>query len=744
MLALVRERRWTPWLLGLVLFGLLAGTALSPSLQLFYRDTGRNAYPYKQFIAQQLRAGASPFWNPWTESGAPVLAQVTPGLFHPLTALYLALPFDWAFKLNHLAALPLAWAGMFLLARRLGTSTWAAATAAGAYAGCGYLVSTAGSNLAYALGSATVPLALHGLLRALERFSPARLLWASFALALCVYAGDPQSALISALIGAVWVLAGHRSRRGLGILAAWTFCALLLAAPAELPVLPRLLQSTRASGITGWERSGFSNSPARLAGVVVPWAFDDRQDVGSVDRPSPYPEYFVKGPVDEAFATSIALGAPILLLAALSGRRGAWLAVAGILLLLATTGDAMGFQQILFAIPGMKLFRYAEKLAGPSALLLCLSGAMGAEEAARRPRRFFRAAAGVAATLALLRFALVPLGPRLQVFLQLHGKTHAAFAASWFIGELEGGLLAEAGLCAALAGAALLRAGRMAPAVASVCAAAALTQSFGLLFTAPADLFHSPVLLADELKARAGPSEGRWRIRGSTSRPLLYDALDPRVARAFASLQILNPQYHQLAGIESVSAYTSLADLDYEAALATAPGAVARVMGVRFDLRTPEAMTAAQAERLGYLPAAFGTWVKELPERPRAFFARCALVAVDRGSALAALGAPDFRPEVAVTRKDLGLPCPGADPGRVTLERPAADRLRALTDAAVEGLLLIAEHYEPGWRATIDGVRAETVQADLSALALVVPAGKHAVELRYRPPWLWTGALLAA
>jgi hypothetical protein len=744
MLWQVRERRWTPWLLGLLLFALLAGTALAPSLQLFYRDTGRNAYPYKQFIAQQLRAGASPFWNPWTESGAPVLTQVTPGLFHPLTALYLALPFEWAFKLNHLVAIPLAWAAMFLLAGRVTRSRWAAAAAACAYAGCGYLVSVTASNLAYALGAATAPLALHGLLRAMERFSPGRLLWASFALALCVYGGDPQSALICALIGAAWMLARRPAPRTAGIAAAWAACGALLAAPAELPVLPRLLQSSRASGMAGEERSLFSNAPARLAGVLVPWAFDDRQDVGSVDRPSPYPEYFVRGSVDEAFATSIALGAPLLLLAALSGRRGAWLAGAGVFLLLATTGDALGLQRLLFALPGMKLFRYAEKLAGPAMLLLCLAGALGAEETARKPRSLLRAALGLAVTLGLLRLALVPLAPRLQAFLQLRGKTGSAFSAAWFLGELEAGLLAEAGLCAALAAAALLRSERLGPALASLCAAAALTQSWGLLFTAPVDLYHSPVPLADELKARAGPSEGRWRVRGSAARPLLYDALDPRLARAFASLQILNPQYHQLAGIESISAYTSLADPDYEAALLLAPAAVARVMGARFDLRTPEALGHAEAGRLGYAQAAFGTWVKELPQRPRAFLARCALVAADRGAALRALGAADFRPEVAVVRSEVSLPCPGAEPGQAALERPAADRLRARTDSPSPALLVFAEHYDAGWKALLDGRPAEALQADLSALAVAVPAGSHQVELRYRPPFIWVAALLAA
>ena len=114
-----RETTFLPWALGAVLVLLVIAPALDPTEQLYYRDTFRCMYHFKQFIAEQLRAGRSPFWDPWTEAGTSVLVQITPGLFHPLTLLYLVLPFELAFKLNHLLAIPLAWTGLYLLARRL-------------------------------------------------------------------------------------------------------------------------------------------------------------------------------------------------------------------------------------------------------------------------------------------------------------------------------------------------------------------------------------------------------------------------------------------------------------------------------------------------------------------------------------------------------------------------------------------------------------------------------------------------
>ena len=46
-------------------------------------------------------------------------------------------------------------------------------------------------------------------------------------------------------------------------------------------------------------------------------------------------------------------------------------------------------------------------------------------------------------------------------------------------------------------------------------------------------------------------------------------------------------------------------------------------------------------------------------------------------------------------------------------------------------LLVVAESYFPGWRATVDGRRVEVVQADGAFLGVPVPAGSHDVTLSY-------------
>ena len=98
---------------------------------------------------------------------------------------------------------------------------------------------------------------------------------------------------------------------------------------------------TRAKAIGADDLQSYGNAPARLAGTLLPFAFDDLQETSPPGGVPPYAEYFSSsGAYEEAFGTSIVLGAPILLLALFAGRRRVWLLAGAAFLLLASTGDA--------------------------------------------------------------------------------------------------------------------------------------------------------------------------------------------------------------------------------------------------------------------------------------------------------------------------------------------------------------------------------------------------------------------
>ena len=757
---------------GLLLFVL---PALDPEVQLFYRDTGRLYYPLRWTIAQRLASFQLPLWDPWTDAGISLFGQLTPAILHPGTLLYYVLPFDLAFKLHHLLALPVAALGVHLLSRRLGAGRWAALAGGLAYGTCGFVVSMVASNLPYAWGAATMPFAVEAFLAFLERTTPGRLLWAAAALALCGLAGDAQAMEFAGLIGTAWALArplggvGQRSiqarleggLRG-GLLAAlWGATALALAAPALFPAAARLPSSARLHGSTERERVYFSIPPARLAGVLVPRAFDDLSEnladqKGSV--PTPYDEYFSEGIA--AFSESIVIGAPALLLAAMAifaGRRGRFLLLGGLVLLIASTGDALGLRPILDAvIPGLKLFRYSEKLIGPASLLLCAAAALGAERALAVGRRsatgLLFGSLAVAAVCAGLAFSCAGAHPVWLPALLAHGKTHRPALAAGFLDLAASGLWLSAGLAAALALVALLTILRPAlgpPAAAFACLAAGLATTPAQLSVAPLPLLRPDFPLAADLEQRAGPSPGRWRVFTHFDRLPVLVGLDDKVGSVAALGQILGPHLNTLARVEGAHEYFSASDPGYTELWGRAPRAMTRLLGVRFTILLSPSLSPKEAADLGMFAGPLGSFVRQSNVAPRAFVVHKAR-ALPRPALLAALEDASFEPqrESYVAPEDerlLALPPPPAATPHTGLRwdhpTPEAYDLETRGDA---GLLVVGEHHDEGWSASVDGLQAPVLRVNGVALGVPVGAGSHTVRLRFFPRGLLPGALSAA
>ena len=703
---------------------------LPSSVQLGDRDTARLYYPVKRFIAEGLAHGELRFWDPQAEAGVSLLGQVTPGLLHPLTVLYAALPFELAFKLNHLLALLLGGVGAFLLARTLGASHWAALVGGVAFGGCGPLVSAASSNLPFALGPATVPLALAGLIHccpaAGARVRPLRLLAAGAALALCAFAGDPQSLGLAILIGVPW--AGLRLAWKAGL--AWAAVGLLLAAPVALPALLQLRRTARYAGVTAAESASFSASPQRLFGLLVPQAFDGDEPV----RGSPgdtFSEYLSERSTAPLFE-SIVFGAPALLLALASGRRGLYPLLAALVLAAAATGDALPVHALLSLLPGWRVFRFAEKLLTPACCLLAVAAALGAERTLRerRPTRLLRLAITLSA---LLLFALlaVRLGREpLAAALEQAGRRHAPALAARFLGALDLGLAQALALSSAIALLALLRLRRELPDLS--CAAAALLCAAGsLLATAlrpvSLDLLQRPSTTGALVRKLAG--EGA-RIWVDAAGPLLVpgdERLSAQEARLLGAREALWPQLQALDGLEGLAPYFSAPDARFVRALQGAREQVFRVLGVRAEI------FAREAGGPDGLPVSdSGYRVLARTALPRDFLVYRARAAQDE----TALALADVEQE-ALVAAPLQL---GAD-GHGTARRQGG---LVEVETSAPALLVTGDHFDPGWSATLDGQPAEVIEADFVALGVRVPPGRHQVALRFRPRGLTAGLLVLA
>jgi len=118
---------------------------------------------------------------------------------------------------------------------------------------------------------------------------------------------------------------------------------------------------------------------------------------------------------------------------------------------------------------------------------------------------------------------------------------------------------------------------------------------------------------------------------------------------------------------------------------------------------------------------------------PRAYVVSGARIA-DGDDAYVALVDPAFdaRHEV-VLPSGLASPPDPAFVGGARIAELAADRVRLEVELGKPGYAVLVDSYDPGWRATVDGARAEVLRANVAFRAVAVPAGKHVVELRYRP-----------
>jgi hypothetical protein len=81
--------------------------------------------------------------------------------------------------------------------------------------------------------------------------------------------------------------------------------------------------------------------------------------------------------------------------------------------------------------------------------------------------------------------------------------------------------------------------------------------------------------------------------------------------------------------------------------------------------------------------------------------------------------------------------CAGGEP--VEVERPDTDRVVLRARLGCRGLMVLSDAYYPGWRATVDGNPAPIYEAYGALRGVVVEAGAHTVEMRYRPAVVWVG-----
>jgi hypothetical protein len=129
---------------------------------------------------------------------------------------------------------------------------------------------------------------------------------------------------------------------------------------------------------------------------------------------------------------------------------------------------------------------------------------------------------------------------------------------------------------------------------------------------------------------------------------------------------------------------------------------------------------------------------------PRAYVVGQARVVSDP-QALVAMASPGFDPRREILLAT-GSPLAGASgfrgSARIADFRP--DRVRLEAEASDPGFVVLLDTHGRGWRATVDGQPADVLRANLTFRAIRVAAGRHTIEMVYRPPGIFPGLAAGA
>lgn len=85
--------------------------------------------PMREYIATQIQQGRFPFWNPYSSSGRPFMADPESQLLYPFTYLFAVLPLHLAFSWNYFLHYLICGFGLFLFGRSLKISPTGAVAA---------------------------------------------------------------------------------------------------------------------------------------------------------------------------------------------------------------------------------------------------------------------------------------------------------------------------------------------------------------------------------------------------------------------------------------------------------------------------------------------------------------------------------------------------------------------------------------------------------------------------------------
>jgi hypothetical protein len=697
--------------------GLLSGQSF------FYRDLAQVFFPLRRFIVEGLRQGELRYWNPYVHEGEP-LTLLPVGYLPDL--LQVLIPNERGFSLLLALHVALAALTFMALARGLGLGLLAAAGGALVYALGGFCLSSL--NLYVHLQAvAWAPLVVLGLLRAAGG-GGRECVQAALACAVALSTTSVEVAGQAFVFAAALSLSRARPRAGLRLAGAVALGGGLAAVPL-LVMTALAADSARSGGLPTAMVLAYSIHPMTFLQVVVAGLYGDLSD---------YVNRFWGGLFFSGlpYFSSLYLGLLALALAAVGVREGrAWsvrLVLLALAAVLVSLGPRIGLDRVLEAVPALRVFRFPTKAFFTVHFAAAVLAAHGLESLGR-DRRPWRSLA----LLCLVLGALLAAAPALPWVLP--GPVHD-FLAAFFPPTVpwprryeqaqlivhdaaRGGVVAlAAGGLSLLVVAGRVRTGWAAVGVVALVAADLLRTGTGLNpMVTPAFFELSPEMsgVVAALKAEGG--------RVFTCEPLLSPAyLRARMARVgrhevwmpAVFRETLTPDFNMNVAVASAYSQDLTMLVPPERVLSPATGGCSAFESIAERLRTAGVAHVLSLDDLVHPALALRAVVQPASVSPLAI-------------------------RVYALRDPLPLRAVSAAPqGRVIATAERAGAIRMEVEADGPGAVVVRDAYAAGWRAWVNGVPTAVSRADGHHREVAVPAGRSAVELRYRPPRLVAGLVI--
>ena len=247
-------------------------------------DVSFQVEPWLLFLRHELRAGRWPLWNPHQSSGAPYWSNGSSAPLFPLHLLFALLPVELGLFFLPWLRVAVGALGTYFLARELGIGRDGARLAAVIYPLSGRLVSFVLFPMANAL--CLVPWIFLAVERLATGGHRARLSWVLLATlaGLQLLAGHPETAFFTALACGIYLLARGRAATEGPRLAAWAkvvsawVVGLLLSGVALVPLACTVVQTDRWREAAGGGEITLATIAALWLRFILPHPFGQATD----------------------------------------------------------------------------------------------------------------------------------------------------------------------------------------------------------------------------------------------------------------------------------------------------------------------------------------------------------------------------------------------------------------------------------------------------------------------------------